>query len=176
MVAMTLVLTLGASAVKAAHDGQMDSRAGGPLFHANEFTLDAFGTVSVGKSTLDTLSASNVKRDGRLGAGLGMNYFFTPVVGIGGEAYTENTKHSFVDNANGHLILRIPIDVAHLAPYGFAGGGYQFDPVAQWTLHAGAGLEVRIVRQWGLFADARFVWADKTRNYGLGRAGVRFGF
>lgn len=173
--AMAGCLLFAGSSILAA-DPMRSDPPDGPLFHANELTLDAFGTVSAGKSTLDAFSVSHVKRDGRLGAGLGANYFFTRNFGIGGEAYTENTKHSFVDNANGHLMLRIPIDAIHLAPYGFGGGGYQFDPVAQWTLHAGAGLEVRIVRQFGLFADARFVWADKTANYGLARAGVRLGF
>jgi hypothetical protein len=63
-----------------------------------------------------------VVNDGRLGAGVGLNHFFTRYFGIGGDAYTENTGHRFVDNASGKFIGRFPIESIHLAPYVYGGG------------------------------------------------------
>jgi len=63
-----------------------------------------------------------------------------------------------------------------VAPYVFGGGGRQFDPVTQWTWDAGAGLEWRFAPHVGVFVDGRYVFADKTKDFGLGRLGFRFGF
>src|SRR5262245_17903718 len=60
------------------------------LFRPDEFNLDLFGSVSVGQETINHISGERVKDDGRLGAGLGGNYFFHRFVGIGADAYTEN--------------------------------------------------------------------------------------
>jgi hypothetical protein len=46
-----------------------------------------------------------VRDDGRLGLGLGGSYFFTRHLGLGGDAYTENAQHSFVDNASASLAV-----------------------------------------------------------------------
>jgi outer membrane protein W len=74
------------------------------------------------------------------------------------------------------LIGRFPIGHGGLAPYVFGGGGYQFDVIEQWLGNVGAGLEYRFTRNWGVFIDARYVFTDETKNYGLGRLGVRFSF
>lgn len=145
-------------------------------YRANEWSFDIFGTGTVGKSTLEDISRRKIERDGKLGMGIGMNYFFHRNVGIGAQAYTESTSDHFVDNVDGSLIVRFPLGESGLAPYGFGGGGRQFDPRIQWTWHAGGGLEFRFARHVGVFLDGRFVWADETRDYGLGRVGVRIGF
>ena len=145
-------------------------------YAANEWSFDFFGTGTVGKSTLDDISRRRVKRDGKLGAGIGLNYFFHRYVGIGTEAYTESTGDSFIDNVNANLLLRYPIGESGLAPYALGGMGRQFDPEIQWTWALGGGLEFRFARHIGAFLDGRFVWADETRDYGLGRLGLRFGF
>lgn len=144
-----------------------------PLFLANEVSLDLFGTASVGQETLNDITDERVKDDGRLGLGLGVNYFFTRHLGLGGDAYTENVHDSFVDNASGNLIFRIPLDEIHLAPYAYGGGGRQFDPTELWFAQAGAGLEVRFTRHFGLFLDGRYVFTDGTGNIGVGRLGLR---
>ena len=146
------------------------------LFRAQETSVDLFGTVSVGQETINHIAGNRVRKDGRLGAGVGMNYFLTRNLGIGAEAYSENTRHSFVDNASGNLIFRIPIDTLHLAPYLYGGGGYQFDTAERFFGQAGAGVEFRFTKCCGIFADARYVIPDGTKKYGVGRAGIRLSF
>jgi hypothetical protein len=147
-----------------------------PVFRAGEFSLDIFGSVSVGQETLDNISGERVKDDGRLGMGLGGNYFVSRNFGFGADAYTENAAHRFVDNASGNLIYRFPIESIHLAPYIYGGGGRQFDPTGLWFAQAGAGLEFRFNHYFGIFADGRYVFTDETENIGLGRFGARISF
>ena len=146
------------------------------VFRAGEFSLDVFGTGSVGEETIKRLSNNRIRSNGRLGAGLGANYFFNRYFGLAAEAYSENTGHSFVDNASGSLVFRIPIESIRLAPYVFGGGGYQFDPIEQAFFHAGAGLEYRFLHNVGVFVDARYVATEDSKDFGLGRLGFRFSF
>ncbi len=146
------------------------------VFRAHESSLDVFGSVSIGQETINHISRRRVEDNGRLGLGLGGNYFFTRHLGIGGDAYTENSQHSFVDNTSGNLILRYPIESLRLAPYIYGGGGYQFDPSETGFGQAGAGLDFRFTHRLGMFADARYVMTDGTRNFGLARVGLRLTF
>lgn len=145
-------------------------------YHANELSFDVFGTGTVGKKTLRSPSTRRIERDGVLGLGFGMEYFFHRNFGIEAEAYTESMHHNWVDNINANFVARLPLGKSGVAPYVFAGGGRQLDPVYQWQLDAGGGLEWRFTSNAGVFVDARYVWADETKNYGLGRLGLRFGF
>jgi hypothetical protein len=146
------------------------------LYQANEFSVDLFGTDALDKHTIDHPSGHRIRHDSRLGAGLGVNYFFLRYLGVGAEAYSEDTRHNFVDNVSGSLIGRLPIGNSGFAPYAFAGGGHQFDPVIASFGHVGGGLEYRFIHNVGIFVDARWVWTDRDRDYGLGRAGVRVAF
>lgn len=146
------------------------------IFGADETSLDLFGSLSAGQEVINHISGQRVVDDGRFGAGVGLNHFFGRYVGLGADAYTENTAHSFVDNVAGSLILRIPFDNAHLAPYAFGGGGYQFDPSHVAFGHLGGGLDVRFTRHVGIFADARYVITDGTKNFGVGRLGLRISY
>jgi hypothetical protein len=146
------------------------------FYRAEELSIDAFGMGSIGQQTIDHISGARVQHNGRAGAGVGANYFFTRYLGIGGDAFTENTAHDFVDSASGNLIWRIPIADTGIAPYAFGGGGYQFDEVSQKFAQGGAGIEFRFCEHAGFFVDARYVFADKTQDYGVGRAGLRVSF
>jgi hypothetical protein len=146
------------------------------LYRARETTLDLFGSGSVGQQTINNITRAKVSRDLRLGAGVGVNYFLTRNIGLGAEGYSENTGHSFVDNASVSLIGRLPLGKGGFAPYVYGGGGRQFDPIELNYLHAGAGLEYRFTRKLGAFIDARYVLTDGTKNYGLARVGLRLGF
>src|ERR1039457_4941370 len=97
------------------------------LYRANEFSLDGFGTASIGKYTIDHPSNARIRHNTRLGAGAGINYFFTQNIGISAEAYSENTSGTFIDNASANLTLRLPLGQSGFAPYAFGGGGRQFD-------------------------------------------------
>lgn len=164
-------LALAALPALADHNTPEDS-----LFRAHETSLDLFGSVSVGQETINHISKDRVRDNGRVGAGIGLNYFFDRYVGIGGDAYTENAGHSFVDSASANLILRIPIDSIHLAPYAYGGGGYEFDARELWFGQAGAGVELRFTKKFGIFADARYVFTEGAKDYGVGRVGLRLSF
>ena len=161
-----------------------DAAATNPNLHADgvspyrccELSLQGFGTASLGESTLDHLSGRNVRHDARLGAGAGVNYFFTRCLGVGVEGYAENTDGVFVDSASANLILRLPIGDSGLAPYIFGGGGHQFGMTKEWFGQAGAGLEYRFTHHLGVFLDARCVVPDESDLYGVGRLGMTFAF
>lgn len=146
------------------------------FYRIGEFSADGFGTASEGKYTIDHLSGDRVSHNTRLGAGLGLNYFFTRWLGAGAETYSENGSPAFVDSASANLILRFPVGNSGLAPYALGGGGYRFDDVTAWLGEFGAGLEYRFTPHWGVFLDARAVLPSETKTYGLARLGVRFAF
>ncbi len=165
------------SAASLAHAADSDNASSTtPLYREHEFSIDAFGSGSINQETIDNLSGNRVKQDARLGAGGGVNLFLSRYIGIGGDAYSENTAQHFIDSASGSLILRVPLGETGLAPYVFGGAGWQFDEVSQRFAQAGGGLEFRFTHHVGIFVDARYVFADKTDNYGVGRAGLRFSF
>ena len=145
-------------------------------YEANEVDFAVFGTGTVGDDTLRRPSRQRIERDGKLGLGTGLSYFFHRNLGVEAYTYTESTHHNWFDNVGGNLIARFPIMESGVAPYVLGGGGRQFDPLAQWYWDAGGGIEWRFARSVGVFADARYVWADKTKDYGLGRLGLKFGF
>jgi hypothetical protein len=145
-------------------------------YRAQEVDVDIFASGSVGQSTLEHLSGSRIVHDGRLGAGVGVSYFFTRNIGAGVDAYTENAGHSFVDSASVNLIARFPLGHSGFAPYLLGGGGHQFDPESLWFAQAGAGMEFRFTHAVGIFIDGRYVFTDGTPNYGLFRGGLRLAF
>ena len=146
------------------------------LYRASELSLDGFGTASIGKYTIDHPSNERIRHNTRLGAGAGVNYFFTQNIGISAEAYSENTTGTFIDNASASLTLRLPLGQSGFAPYVFGGGGRQFDVLKNWFAQAGAGIEYRFTPQVGVFIDARGVLPDEARYYGVARLGMRFSF
>lgn len=157
------------------NDQDMHGHADG-LYRCNELSLDAFGTASLGRYTIEHWSVSRVRHNTEFGAGVGLNYFITRNLGIGADVYSENTSGPFIDSASANLILRLPLGHCGFAPYLFGGGGHQFDLARAYFGQAGAGLEYRFTRQLGAFVDARGVLPDKARGYGLARLGLLFAF
>lgn len=174
--AMFITVMLAGSFFICSTNGAEELSPPSERFRAGEFSFDGFGTVSIGQETINHLTSRRVRHDGRLGAGLGVNYFATRQFGFGLDAYSENTGHSVVDSASANFLYRFPFEQIGLAPYVFGGGGRQFDPTELWFAQAGGGLEFRFHRHWGIFGDARYVFTDGARNYGLGRFGVRAAF
>jgi hypothetical protein len=148
----------------------------GNLYRASELSVDGFGTASLGKYTLDHPSNARVRHNARLGAGAGINYFITQNIGIGAEAYSENTSGTFIDSASANLILRLPLGQSGFAPYAFGGGGRNFDTLKLWFAQAGAGIEYRFTPHVGVFIDACGVLPNEAKYYGVARLGMRFAF
>jgi hypothetical protein len=146
------------------------------LYHGCEFSVDAFGVAALRES--DFNNGNLAKKDLRWGGGLGINFFLTKYIGVGGDAYAiaNHNGNSFVDTTTGNLIIRVPIADTGLAPYIFGGAGYQFEGIDQIVGGPGVGLEFRPVQHFSIFVDARFLFAAKTDNYGLARAGIRLSF
>lgn len=154
------------------------------LFNANEFSLDLFGTYQAKEHHFLAWPNTDIKgHNGLWGGGVGGNYFFTRYLGVDAEtAFLAETTH-FVDHVGGNLIGRFPIDVAHLAPYVFGGGGRSFNPSWRaggsynWFWDVGAGLEFRLNPKLGIFADARYIWLENHNgDQAALRSGIRLVF
>jgi len=146
------------------------------FYRDHEFSIDGFGSVSLGEQFLNSLSTTKVKKNGRLGGGAGVNLFFNRMVGIGADAWSEDLHDHAVDDVSGSLIVRFPLADSGVAPYVFGGGGYQFDPIPQGFGQFGGGIEFRFNPHAGLFVDARYLVTRKSEDFGLARLGLRFGF
>jgi hypothetical protein len=157
-------------------NSQPNTSADYSFYRTQELSIDLFGSGTLNEQTIDHISGDSVQHNGRLGLGAGANYFFTRYIGVGGDFYTENTEHIFVDSASGNLIGRLPIGDTGIAPYIFGGAGHEFYQVEQTFGQAGAGVEFRFAQHIGFFIDARYVFADRTDDYGVGRAGLRLSF
>ena len=149
------------------------------LYHANEFSVDLFAVGSLHETErihgVNVTGRPNVK----WGGGVGVNYFFTKYLGVGGDFYSITFKRSFVDTTFGDAILRFPLGICKsvgIAPYLFGGAGYQFQGVDQIVGGGGGGVELRLMPHFSIFGDVRYLIAVKTRNFGVGRAGIRLSF
>ena len=145
-----------------------------PLFSANEVSLDFFGTYLNPEREIQNLFKTNIRR-GTWGGGVGGNYYPDRYLGIGVDTSFQVGDPKFVNHLLGSLQLRLPIDVAHVAPYIMGGGGY-FWSTGQWAYDGGIGLDFRFNHNLGLFSDARFVWMHGGENQLLFRAGLRAAF
>ena len=164
------ILMLAAKAALGADDTTNE------LYRANEFSVDMFGSASIGKYTINNLSRARVQANTRLGAGLGVNYFITRNLGLSADAYSESLASTFVDSASANLTLRLPLGQSGFAPYVYGGGGHQADPARFWFAQVGAGMEYRFCPNWAMFLDARWVIPEQTKYYGVARLGMRFAF
>ena len=156
-------------------------------FTANEFSLDLSGSYIAPQRGLQHLFETNIRHDGKWGGNVGVNYFFLPYLGIGGNINMSANGGNFVDQALGNLILRWPICPIGVAPYIFGGGGRGFDsfggvggfdPTWQWFADGGVGIEWRPNATTGLFSDATYMWHLKEGSFDrlLLRFGVRLAF
>lgn len=145
-------------------------------YRAHELSMDVFGSASLGKYSVDHLSTARIRHNTRLGVGLGLTYFITRNIGIGAEAYSEDTSGPFIDSASANLTLRLPVGQSGFAPYVFGGGGQQFDLNELSFGQAGVGFEYRFTPKVGIFTDARMVWPTETQYFGVARLGLRFAF
>lgn len=145
------------------------------LFRAGEFQVDAAVVGAAGKY-------DNRNNIGALGGNLGLSYFLTRYLGIGidnslGGTIGGNGTSGALDNLQGQVIGRLPIESLHLAPYAMVGGGATWgNNRGQGNGNVGGGLEYRINRGLGLFGDYRWLYGNNGLSENLFRAGVRFVF
>jgi hypothetical protein len=147
-----------------------------PKYTGNELSLDFFGSYLHGESHLKHLFDTDIRHNGNWGGGVGVNYFFTSWLGIGGDVNMGDNRGPLIDQALGSLILRAPLGNSGFAPYVFGGGGRRFDPSWEWLGDVGVGIEFRVSPVCGIFADGRYIWADRTSDALLLRAGIRIAF
>ncbi len=151
--------TLGAAANESIYDSKDSSVYSSTCFTSQEIQFDAFGT------TTDR---------GRLGGGVGANYFFDRLFGAGVETRVED--FDWPNQVVGNLIFRYPFEQCRLAPYVFGGGGRQFRDGTQWLADVGIGAEYRLHPAFGLFLDVRETFPEHSADYALWRLGIRFKF
>jgi hypothetical protein len=141
-----------------------------PCFKDTEFQLDLFASY--------TATEGGGYTDG-FGGGIGINYFFCRYFGVGADTNIFDGGVNGVWNSTGSLIARFPVELGGLclAPYVFGGGGLQYDGVKSGTVHAGGGLEFRIVpEKFGIYAEGRYTWAAESDDSAQARLGVRLVF
>ncbi len=146
-----------------------------PKFTDTELSLDLFGSYTAAEEKFSHLFQTNI-RHGNWGGGVGLNHFFVKYAGIGADVNMSDHPGRIVDQAMGNLILRFPIESIGLAPYIFGGGGRGVYPDWEWVYDGGVGLEFRFTPGVGIFSDARYIWAEKTTDRLLIRAGLRLLF
>ena len=147
------------------------------LFHAKEVQVDlAAGYATDQVSPLNT-SIATLTTKGAWTSSVGVNYFLTENFGLGVESNLRDFRGIGVNNVSLSGIARFPVERWRLAPYVFGGAGANFEASDFWTYHAGLGVEVRLTKSAGLFADTRYVWGEASNPDGaLTRLGVRFVF
>lgn len=145
---------------------RFEPQPAGNKFGAREFTLDIFGSWRV--------PDNKDFGGGRLGLGVGANYFFNYYIGAGLDTGVE--KFDWPNHLNASVIFRYPIEKWSLAPYAFMGFGRQFHDTAQWTYHIAGGVDYRLNHSTGVFTDVGAIIPGTTRDSILWRLGVRLRF
>ena len=185
IVTFSAVLMLTAGVARAVHvwedagawGSTVFTYGGTPLYTANELSLDLFGSYVAAERHFTDLFDTNI-RHGTWGGGVGLNYFITREIGLGGDINIGDNGGKFVDQALGSLILRWPFEPTGWAPYIFGGGGRGFDPHWEWFGDLGVGIEYRLNPATGIFVDSRYMWHEKEGSTDriFFRAGLRLVF
>jgi hypothetical protein len=139
---------------------------GGVNFDDQECAVDLFGIIA--SRDRDRF------RNETLGIGAGFTFFAARYFGGSVETYVD--EFDIPNHVDFSAIVRYPIEEYSLAPYALAGFGRQFHEVSQWTSHLGGGVEFRLNRRTGLFADIRRIFPDDRPDLTLFRTGVRLKF
>ena len=81
-------------------------------------------------------------------------------IGIGGEAYSQNTTGTFIDSASANLMLRLPLNYGGFSPYRpVAAIGWSRSTV--WS--GGCRHRISSARMWGCFWTRALMWPNKTK-------------
>lgn len=138
------------------------------VYSAKQFQID----IGAQHSTLSIDDISN----GVTSYSLGCGYFLTKYAGIGLDFHAPFPNDHprggkfLLQAASLSGIVRYPI--GRFAPYALAGGGRDFHE-GEYTVHAGAGLELRLHRGLGAFVEGRYVLTMNEPETIQFRAGLR---
>lgn len=153
------------------------SAAESELFKAHEFTLDLSANYTAAEPNGFSQVLKTDARHGKWGINGGATYFITRNFGVGFEAGSvdlESHSNRGIDYTTLTIVGRLPL--GHVAPYAVAGIGRDFDE-GSYNTQAGAGVEFRFTRHFGVFMDGRFIFQEDQKNDALFcRSGVRFAF
>ena len=137
-------------------------------FRDMEFQVDGFYTGFFGSRGSKFHTGS--------GGGFGVNFFFARYFGIGYEAawYSNNGTAEHLP-LGGNFFIRYPICSINLAPYVMVGGGAAWDGTTLGYGNVGGGLEYRLTKNIGIFADGRYYYGGPGNVANL-RSGIRIAF
>lgn len=146
------------------------------LYRNYELDLNVFGVIRQTEVTGAIFDHHSYPGHPSGGLGAALDFFFCKYIGIEAEGFSVTTHNSWVNNAGGNMILRLPIGNSGFAPYVFGGGGHQFFPGPSTYYGGGIGLEYRFTKCIGIFGDGRYAQVDDGPNFILGRVGLNFSF
>jgi hypothetical protein len=133
-------------------------------FNPGDFDMSLYGVGTIANE-------SRSKDELNLGGGVGGTYWITRGFGVGGVAELSDFNHSVIDLGMGRLSVRAPL-WDKVSPYGWLDGGFQFE-TDQWHVRSGGGLELRLAKTLGLFAEVGLGVTTRGAGYGVGRMGIR---
>ncbi len=136
-------------------------------FNAKEFSLSLYGTGAIA-------TEARAKEAIEVGTGIGADYFITRGFGIGARAELSDFSHSVVDRSSGRLTARAPLWDA-VAPYGYVEGGFDFERDRLFA-GAGGGIEARLTKRVGAFAELGLETTTRGEATGRAAAGIRLPF
>lgn len=153
----------------------------GGLFNANELS------VGLGTSYVADYHATSVKNafstPYNFNLEAGASYFVTRNLGLEAWVPFYATKGASVSEVQAGAVLRLPLSrtvplFKNVAPYVGLGGAYAWNADAKWAYIAKAGVEFRLNKKWGVFAEGQYRNADLRLNNGATTAagGIRLVF
>jgi hypothetical protein len=135
---------------------------------------------------------------GRFGGGAEVSYFLKDNVALALESLTEDAGHAALDETGLNLKGFLPIRHTGFAPYGLLGVSHCWEGASRtratydkkegsltqttirdagdWRFNAGAGVEFRASKTFGVFADGRWTHDFKTLGHALFRVGANLHF
>ena len=151
----------------------------GSLFNAGELGLSLASAYDVGTAGTVATGKNLFNAPYTLNFNAGMFYF--PFRNVGFEAnvpFYQSTGVS-VDEVQFGTLLRLPLGKTapvwrNLAPYVGLDAAYNWKSTQDWSYIAKVGLEVRLNKGWGVFAEGQYRNYE-LQNWGQGSVGINGG-
>lgn len=115
----------------------------------------------------------NDAKDAKFAPVVGVTYYITKHFGVRGSTTINVANATAFDNADFLALARLPIYV--VSPYVGGGARYQASSEEKWSPIVVGGVEARLNKKWGIFAEARHDF-DNGRNVNYKDWSFRGGF